>query len=145
MSETLEIADPTKAVAGYLKQKMGEKVGGRVWRPELDQTFINEGKMPAAAIVVMPDDGGGMMAGNRLPVRDSCVAVLTYGATRLEADELARLAQHYLRQFNQIVSEEVLVYWCREASGITPHQEQVVAWAFAMAVYQVLFAELAGV
>lgn len=143
MPETLEIADPTKAVAGYLKQKMGEQVGGKVFRPELPEA-INP-QMPTSAIVVMPDDGGGMMAGNRLPIRDSCVAVLTYGATRLESDELARQAQHYLRQFNQVVSEGVLMYWCREASGITPHLEQIVAWPFAFAVYQCFFAERAGV
>jgi hypothetical protein len=142
MTEPPNVADPTKAVAGYLKTMMGDAVEDRVWRPELDQDFINEGKMPAAALVVMPEAGGGMMAGNRLPVRDSCVAVLAYGATRLEGDELARLAQHYLRQFNQVLSEGVLMYWCREASGITPHQEQQVNWPFALAIYQVLFAEV---
>lgn len=140
MTETLEVADPTKAVAGYLKAKMGERVEGRVYRPELPEELNPE--MPTGAIVVMPEVGGGMMAGTRLGVIDSCVAVLAYGATRLESDELARLAQHYLRQFNQVVSEDVLMYWCREASGITPHLEQQVAWPFAFAVYQVLFAEL---
>lgn len=137
-----EVADPTLAIIAYLQLKMGA-AANHYCRPELPQPLNPE--MPTSVVVAMPGGGGSMMGANRLPIYDSIVDVLTYGTTRLEGDELARQAQYYLRQFNQVISEGVLMYWCRETSGIMPRLEPNVAWPYSEFSVQCLHSELAGV
>jgi hypothetical protein len=132
----LEIADPVTAVAAYLKLKMGDSVGGRVYRPELPRSI--DSKMPTPAIVLMPAGAGKLTSGNRWPIMDSLIDIICYAAARQQGDELAREAQLYLREFNSIVSAGVLLYWARETSGIIPGVESDVNWVTSEITVQVL-------
>lgn len=135
-----DVADPVLAVARYLKDEMGARVAGQVWQPELPQWI--DRSMPTNAIVLMPGGGGKLMAGNRLPVIDSFVDILCYGASRQEASDIARQAASLLRQFAMVKSEGVLMYWARLASGINPRVELGVNWNFSEFTIQVLHSEV---
>lgn len=135
-----DIADPVLATAAYLKAQIGSLVDDQVWQPELPQ-WIDK-SMPTNAIVVMPAGGGKLMGSNRLPVYDSLIDILCYGAARPQADEIARQAVATLRQFAMVKSEGVLMYWARIASGVNPRVETDVNWNFSEFTIQLLHSEL---
>lgn len=134
-----DVADPTIAVWALLKDRMGADVDGRVYRPELPEDIDRD--MPETAIVVMPGGDGRLTAGTRLPVHDSILDVLCYGATRLEADEIARKAASLLKQFAMAKYEGILMYWARQMTGINPRVQLEVNWNYSEFSVQLLHSE----
>lgn len=137
-----DAADPTEAIASFLLAQMGSQVEGRVFRPELPES--DDFKLPTSAIVVMPGGEGNLMAGTRQPALDSMADVLCYGATRLNADNVARQAKNLLDLLKMVTvpcledDGKILLWWSRTASGIQPRVEGQAEWPFSEFTVQCL-------
>lgn len=143
---TVEVADPTKGVAAYLKAQIGTMVGNRVWRPELpapgDPDTPTNPNNPEAAIVVRPEAGYDFLAGSNLPVVTPAIEVCCYGSTRLETQEIARAVIHAMRELLPSVWDGVYLKWARVSSGVIPEIDQNTNWDYARVIFQVMCAEL---
>lgn len=135
-----EAADPTLAIAAYLKDQepVWEAAEERIFRPELPE---GEDKlMPRACILVRPAGGGAMSARDFLPLIDSRLDLICYGSTRLQAENIAREVAAALKDLRGSSWEGIPVRWARvsaqPASAIDPNTN----WPFALVSTQVYHA-----
>jgi hypothetical protein len=102
MTETL--ADPVAAIAGLLKDNIGDLVGDRIYRPSLPKTEAFRKAMPRACIAVTSAGGGLRYGGSLQQLTDPRVQIKVFGATEQEADNIARQAASLLRQRVRVLS-----------------------------------------
>lgn len=135
-----EAADPTLAIAAYLKDQtlVWEAAEERIFRPELPEG--EDRLMPRACVLVRPAGGGLMSARDYLPFIDSRLDHICYGSTRLQAENLAREVAAALKDLRQSRWKGIPVRWARvsnqPASAIDPNTN----WPFALVSAQVYHA-----
>lgn len=95
---SVTFADPAAAIAGIIKDDLGDLVGGRVYRPRLPDSESFRKQMPKAAIEVTAAGGGMRYGGSLLPLSDPRLQIKVYGQTEQEADNIARQVVATLRQ-----------------------------------------------
>jgi hypothetical protein len=142
------IADPVEAIAEFLREEMGEKVEGRIFRPELPQPDeLAVADFKSAIVVTRAGKAGKLFAGTRLPVKDSHVTVYCYGSERQEADEIAALASEYLRLLSyaypecRVAEGTVLMHWARVTSDLIPRVHPDTNWPYAEFTVQLMHSQ----
>lgn len=139
---TIIAADPTKALAAYLKATVGDLVSGRVYRPELPQPV--DKSMAQACLVIRPAGGGKMFGQGQLRVFDPVIDVICYGGSALEAHEVALAVVIALKQLTVGVWENCKLYWARVAGGPLPLLDPQTLWPASLVSTQVMHAQTAG-
>jgi hypothetical protein len=143
----MSAADPTLAVALYLKAQAAVNAAAenRFLRPEL--LGSEDAKMPRAAVVVRPAGGGAMSARWYLPMKDSRLDIVCYGSTRLEAENIAREVSLALQNLRRSVwgeaGKNVLLMWARLSAEPTAAAENEVNWPYSLISTQVLHGAVA--
>lgn len=137
MSPLTEPADPTKAVAAYLRSTIGDLVEDRVFRPELPRKQI--ASMPRACIVLRLAGGYTLTGGGSLPVGDPRIDAICYGSTRMEAQKIATATLLALHDLERQVFENTLLHWAR-IGGAVPGVDPDAHWPLFLVSAQVAFA-----
>lgn len=141
-----DIADPCEAVAQWLSERLPSVPEGKFFTPELPE--VDDKEVPTKAVVVMPAGGGKLFGATRMPVYDSLIDILCYGATRLQADTVARQAAGLLRllQTTSVQCPEaqgkVLLHWARIASGEKPRELTQTNWPYTEFTIQIMHSEV---
>lgn len=138
--------DVTAAIAYYLRDQIGDRVGDLIFRPELDLDAIRQAglSMPTACIVVRPAGGYVRYGSSYQDLGDPRVDCLCYGSTRLEADNIGRAVLRALRSLIRRVygpiGEKVLLHGAN-ISGVMPLVDPSEAWPYTLVSAQVLIGE----
>lgn len=141
---TVTAADPSKALAAYLKTtEVSAVVAGRVYRPELPAADIKGGHMPRACIVIRRAGGYGLFGGGNVPLGDPTLDLFCYGETWLQADQVAAAVIPALRSLRGGTFENARLYWARIAGGPNPFADPETNWPCLVVSAQVAHYELA--
>lgn len=137
-------ADPTAALASYLlTTEVDALTSGRVFRPKLPKAEVESKQMPRACVVIRPAGGYTLFGGGQVPMGDPRMDIFCYGATALEAQQLARTVAIALRALTRQTFEGCVLYWARVTGGPLPLVDPSTQWDYCLVSAQVMHAERA--
>lgn len=134
------MADPVAALVEILKADIdvAALTGAFVFGGELPAAVTAD--MPRRAIVLRASGGSSLTANSFVEHDTQRIDLFAFGATPLDAGQLADLAALKFRRVQRIVSASTLVHWVKSAGGYSSGREPVTEWPRAFRSFQVFYA-----
>lgn len=134
------MADHMIAIRDFLKSDAGVAaiVSARVYAGELPRSEVQS--MPKGVVVVNPA-GGGLLGREYQVYADQRVDIDCYGATPYESWKLYRAVRKALKNMQQHVRSQTLLFWAKSSSEGTSTRDPITDWPITISSWQILFSE----